>query len=96
VVMRDMIASARAEPGTLNYEWWIAEDGASCQVYERYRDPAAVLSHLGAFHTKFAERFLPLITATRFVVYGAKAPEVRDALAGFAPLHLARLDGFSR
>lgn len=95
-VMRDMIASAQAEPGTLNYEWWIAADGSACHVYERYRDSGAVMTHLAGFGAKFAERFLPLITPTRFVVYGAPSPAAREALAAFDPLHLAPLAGFSR
>jgi quinol monooxygenase YgiN len=58
-LMNEMINATRAnEPGTLNYEWSTSADGAVCHIFERYVDSAAVMTHLGAFGEKFADRFL--------------------------------------
>ena len=34
------------EVGTLIFEWAISEDRQMCDIYERYRDSAAVLKHV--------------------------------------------------
>jgi quinol monooxygenase YgiN len=53
-----MVEATRAnEPGALNYEWLISEDGTSCHIYERHADSAAVMTHmgnLGAFGERWA------------------------------------------
>jgi quinol monooxygenase YgiN len=53
--MNDMVESTKAEPGALNYEWFISEDGTSCHIYERYADSAAAMVHMGHFPA-FSER----------------------------------------
>lgn len=40
-----------AEPGQLNFEWFI--DGHDVHIYERYKDSAAAVSHV----QRFAENF---------------------------------------
>ncbi len=96
-VMNEMIEATRAnEPGTLNYEWFISEDGKSCHLYERYVDSAATMIHLGSFGEKFAERFLAALEPTRFMVYGNPNDEVRAALAGFGAVHMSQIGGFVR
>ena len=38
-LMNEMVAATQAdEPGALNYEWFISEDGTTCHIYERYAD----------------------------------------------------------
>ncbi len=96
-VMNEMIEATRAnEPGTLNYEWFISEDGKSCHIYERYVDSAATMIHLGSFGEKFAERFLAALEPTRFMVYGNPNDEVRAALVGFGAVHMSQIGGFAR
>ena len=49
-LMADMVeATHQNEVGTLNYEWAISDDQQVCHVYERYRDSAAVMTHLESF-----------------------------------------------
>lgn len=36
--MDETIASARQEAGTLGYEWFLAEDGSTCEINERFAD----------------------------------------------------------
>ena len=96
-LMREMVATTQAnEPGTLNYEWFISEDETSCKIYERYRDSAAVMTHLASFGANFADRFLATAEPTRFVVFGDPTEEVREALGGFGAVFMAQIGGFTR
>ena len=95
-VMNDMVAGAQEEAGTLNYEWFVSDDGKTCHIYERYADSAATMVHLGNFGANFAERLLATVDPTRFVVYGDPSGDVRDALAGFGAVHMAQIAGFAR
>lgn len=93
----EMIAATEAnEPGTLSYEWTTSEDGRRCHIYERYRDSTALLTHLATFGERFAQRFLDILTPTRFVVYGTPTPAAREGLAGLEPIYFGNLSGFSR
>ena len=69
-LMLDMVEAAREEQGTLNYEWNISGDGGTCHVYVRYRDSAAVMTHMHAFGSRFSARFMALAKITRMTVYG--------------------------
>lgn len=96
-LMNEMVSTTQAdEPGTLNYEWFLGEDGKTCHIHERYADSAATMTHLGSFGEKFAERFLAAAEPTRFVVYGNPNDDVRNALAGFGAVHMAQIAGFAR
>ena len=97
ILMHEMIAATRAnEAGTLNYEWSMNADGIVCHIYERYVDSAAVMTHLGAFAEKFADRFLEVAKPVRFVVYGSPSQQVKAALAAFNPVYMQPVGGFSR
>lgn len=89
-------ATLSDEPGALNYEWFMSDDGAKCHIYERYQDSAATMVHLGNFGNKFAERFLSMVTPSRLTVYGDPNQEVRDALAAFGAEHMGQFAGFAR
>ncbi len=96
-LMGEMVDATKAnEPSTLNYEFYASDDGATFHTYERYADSAAMMTHLGAFGEKFAERFLAIVEPTSFVVYGDPSAEVREALAPMGAVHMARFGGFTR
>jgi quinol monooxygenase YgiN len=95
-LMNEMVESTRAESGTLGYEWFISDDGSVVHIYERYLDSAAVMTHLGAFGEKFAERFLAAVDPTRFTVFGSPSDEVREAQSGLGPTYLGFFGGFAR
>lgn len=96
-LMNEMVAAVEAkEPGALFYEWNTAAEGTQVQIYERYRDSAAVLEHLAHFNDQFAARFLEILTPTRFVIYGDPNETVRDALAPFTPTYMQFAAGFAR
>jgi quinol monooxygenase YgiN len=96
-LMEEMVgATKKNENGALNYEWSTSADGKACHIFERYVDSAAVMTHLGTFGQKFAGRFLELLKPARFVVYGSPSAEVKNALAGFNPVYMQGVGGFSR
>lgn len=93
-VARDLIASSQNEPGTLQYEWHLSDDGAACHICERYTDSAAFMLHVQSFG-KFGERFLQACHPVRFHIYGSPSPEARAALADFQPTYFSRFGGFN-
>jgi quinol monooxygenase YgiN len=96
-LINEMIDASQAnEPGTLNYEWTICEDGKTCHIYERYTDSAAALTHLGTFNKKYAARLMAAVDVTRFVVYGDPNNEVKAAFAGSDAVFMSCFGGFSR
>jgi quinol monooxygenase YgiN len=96
-LMADMVeATQRNEVGTLDYEWAISDDRQVCHVYERYRDSAAVMTHLESFGANFAARLMEAVKPARLVVYGKPSAQVKDALAGLSPVYMAAFGGFSR
>ena len=93
-LMADMVeATQRNEVGTLNYEWAISDDRQVCHVYERYRDAAAVMTHLESFGANFAARLMEAVKPARLVVYGKPSAQVKDALAGLSPVYMAAFGG---
>lgn len=96
-LMLEMVAAAETnEPGTLNYEWNISEDGAVCHIYVRYENSAAVMLHMAVFGTKFTGRFAALAQITRLVVYGTPSAEVKAALAPYGAVYFTPFGGFKR
>lgn len=96
-LMAEMVAATQAaEPGALDYEWHISDDGKVLHTFERYADSAATLKHLGNFGAKFAGRFMEIVRPTAFTVYGSPSTEVRTAMSGFGPVFMERIGGFSR
>ena len=93
----EMVAATQAdEPGALHYEYYMTPDRSICTVLERYADNAAVMTHLGNFGAKFAERFMAAFAPERLVVYGPANAEVREALAGLGATYQDRVSGFHR
>jgi quinol monooxygenase YgiN len=96
-LIADMVSATQAnEPGTLAYEWSTSADGKLCHLYERYVDSAAVMTHLGTFGERFADRFLTVFKPVRFVIYGSPSVAVKEAIAGFGPVYMQSAAGFSR
>ena len=94
-LMEEMVAAVRPEPGTINYEWTLAEDGQHLHVYERYVDAAATVAHLGTW-AKFADRFMSVVDITDFVVYSELTPELKAAVQGLNPVYMSPIGGFAK
>jgi len=94
-LMAEMVESARAEPGVTDYEWFVAEDGRSVSIHERYKDAPAAKAHSAKFRAVYAKRFFELAKPARFVFYGRPSDEMREAIK--APvLVLDQIGGFTR
>ena len=95
-VAAELIASTRTEPGTLAYEWHLNDAGTLCHIFERYRDSAALVTHVQGFG-RVAARFMQACRPVRFSVYGTANKEAQAALAGLQPIYYSSfLGGFSR
>jgi quinol monooxygenase YgiN len=93
----EMVSATYAdEPGALDYEWYVSEDGTRLHLFERYEDSAATLVHLANFVARFASRFLACLKPTGFTVYGSPSAEVQAALSAMGPVFMPRAAGFCR
>ena len=103
-VMEEMVRVTRAdEPGTVNYEWFLSDDGMVCHIYERYVDAAAAVVHSRTFPPELFQRsqaFPPV----RLTAYGKLTEEIREqridpllaAVPGIALVVLEPLGGLVR
>jgi quinol monooxygenase YgiN len=96
MVVGQLVAAAKEEPGTLAYEFAIDADQTTIHIFERYRDSDAVVSHVTQTFGPFAERFLTLVKVSGFVVYGTPNAEAQRVLVGFNPVYMTLFDGFRR
>lgn len=92
----EMVSGTSTEPETLGYEWYISADDRTVHIFEKYADSESMVSHVGGFMEKWAQRFLACVDVTRFVVYGDPSPAARELLDGFGPEYLGPWEGFSR
>lgn len=96
LLMDEMVASTREEPGAEIYEWWVSDDGRRVHIYERYADSDATLAHLGSFGANFGERFFASVDPAGFHVYGIPSNAAREALLGAGAEIMGPLGGFAR
>ena len=61
---------AEREPGALEYGANVAADGKSVQIFERYSNSAAVVTHIDNLGKSYLKEFLALLKPTSLVVYG--------------------------
>jgi len=54
----EMVALSSQEPGTLVYERFLSEDGATVHARETYRDSEAAIGHLDMFAREFGDRLI--------------------------------------
>lgn len=96
-LMAEMVAATREnEPDTLAYDWTISGDGAVCHILERYRNSAAVMTHLAWFGANVAKRFLAAAEPKRLVVYGSPDAAATKALDRMGAVYMKPLGGFVR
>ena len=83
-----MLESASGEVGCLSYQRFIAPDGHSVHVYERYLNSGAALAHLTVFFNRFGDRYASMVNRNRFTVYGTPSSDLRQMLDQFSPEYL--------
>ena len=69
------------EPGTLQYDTFMNEDGSECVVIERYRDSEAALAHFETLGHLF-EPIFETVTVVHGELLGDPNAEIRANLAG--------------
>jgi quinol monooxygenase YgiN len=85
------------EPGTLNYELFIADDGKSVHFYERYTDSEAFMIHLGNLvQRKYAERLHACLSATKITIYGNPSDQVREVFAHYPTIYMNQFTRLAR
>lgn len=89
-------ATERNEPRTLEYEWYLSEDGRTLHLWERYADEQAALAHTKTFDARFATRFFDILRPERITLYGRDTDAVRAAMGALRPPVLRRAAGFAR
>ena len=89
-------ATERNEARTLEYEWFVSDDGRRLHLWERYVDEAAALAHLRTFDQRFAKRFFAILRPERITLFGASVEAVRAAMGDLRPPVMVRAAGFSR
>ncbi len=95
-LMREMVAHAQTQPGTLIYEWFVSDDGGVVHIYERYADSAAALDSSNAFGEHYAKRFMAAVDPTGLYVYGNPDDAVREAQGAVGAQFLEPFGGFAR
>ncbi|MEO8666679.1 MAG: antibiotic biosynthesis monooxygenase [Ignavibacteria bacterium] len=96
-LMNEMVASAKAnEPGTLNYEWFISDDGKYCHLYEHFKDSESAQNHMNSFVKNFAKRFMEALEIKNFNVYGSPSEELAKILVPSGAVLMKPLGGFKK
>lgn len=95
-LMEEMVAGTSDEPGALNYEWFISDDGATVHLYEKYADSAAVVAHMKTFGERWAGRFMGCLEIQRVTAYGNPDEGAQKAIAPMGPKQLSTWGGFAR
>ena len=86
------VEQAGTEPGTLQYDWFLSDDGRRCVVRERYASSEAVLAHLGNAGAMLG-RLVELAGGVELEVFGEPSPELLAATSAFQPVIYAYVHG---
>ncbi|MFM0313014.1 antibiotic biosynthesis monooxygenase [Paraburkholderia sp. RL17-383-BIF-A] len=95
-LIAEIVPLAKAEPGTIMYEYSSSADGNVVHIVERYRNSRAITEHVELTFAPYAERFLSLVTVKALTVYGDPDQAARQKLDAFGPSYLVQFDGFKR
>ncbi|OAJ61684.1 hypothetical protein A6V36_23310 [Paraburkholderia ginsengiterrae] len=91
-----LVAETEKEPGALQFEFNIADDQKTVDIFERYSDSKAALFHQAESFVPLSEEFFAVAKLTRWVIYGTPSDEFKKANADFHPIYMTRTDGFVR
>ncbi len=93
-VMEEIVAETLKEGGTLNYQYYVSDEG-DVLVYERFTDVQSAHIHVDNWDN-FAERWVAAAEPTRMVHLGDLPDDLRERHAALAPLWLKPFGGFAR
>lgn len=85
------------EPDTLQYRFYVSEDGSTCYAHEWFTDSDALIAHFkGAPVTELLPKVLEHVEIRSLKVFGEPSPEAAELLGGFGGVVHRPLAGFSR
>ena len=93
-VVEEIVAETRKEGGTLNYQYFVSDDG-DVLVYERFANIESAHIHITNWDN-YAERWVAAAPATRMVHLGDLPSELAERHAALAPKMLKPFNGFAR
>lgn len=86
------------EPGTLTYDWYVANDDKTARIYELYESSEALLAHLGGkVGTEILPPIIQVAPMTAVDIFGRASERLVAVAQNFpATLFGERLTGLSR
>ncbi|EKP0307473.1 antibiotic biosynthesis monooxygenase [Aeromonas veronii] len=93
-VMHEIVAETLKEGGTLNYQYFVSDEG-DVLILERFATIESAHIHIDNWE-RFAERWLAAAPATRMVHLGSLPESLTKRHAALAPKLLKLIGGFSR
>lgn len=95
-LMKEFVAEADHEPGTMACELNFNDVGDICNIYVRFADADAAMIHLAMFSDNFGDRFRQTCSVTGTTILGFATEELRLALQGYSPVVFSQKAGFAR
>ena len=91
-----LVAATAKEPGALQFEFNVGDDQKTVDIFERYTDSKAALSHQRESFAPNSKEFFAVAKLIRWVIYGTPSDEFKKANADFHPIYMTPFDGFVR
>jgi quinol monooxygenase YgiN len=92
-----MTEGAKAEPGTIGYEWFAHPDGKQFSLLETYVNAAAVEAHFtGPVVQQGVPGLVALCKVDRFEIFGDAGPKVRKMAGGMGATFFTYSIGLGR
>ena len=83
------------EPGTLEYQWWLSEDGSKGLLKETFTGSEALLTHIANVGPSLSD-LLAIAPFTRWEIFGEPSADARNALDEFGVVYFQHVVGFDR
>ena len=94
-VVKGLVDATRQEPDNLAYDYSVNADETVVQIYEHYRNSAAIVSHVTTVFAPFADRFVDCVSVDGFVVYGFPNEAAKEILDSFGSTYMTPFEGFT-
>lgn len=89
VVDRCVARVRESEPKTLQYDWYVSEDGGTCIVFDTYEDSDAALFHMSNLGALVGE--LVGLGTLKLEVHGEPSDALVEAIAPMNPTYYKTL-----
>jgi len=97
-LVQDMSRAVEAnEPDTIDYQFYLNEDGTKCIVHETYANSEAALAHNNSVASRtILPKVFSISKISRFDAYGNPSEELQKVLTSFGAQTFNLFAGFSR